>query len=96
MVTIHSGSNFNKYDFEGNSTDPKPTEGVKTNQKFLELDTLDIYYFDDFVHNFGNISQMLEFSTSGKFKEAVLRILKYKKCNVMIMSSDKCFFSVFW
>ena len=29
----------------------------------------DIYYFDDFVHNFGNISQMLEFSTSGKFKE---------------------------
>lgn len=47
MVTIHSGSNFNKYDFEGNSTDPKPTEGVKTNQKFLELDTLDIYYFDD-------------------------------------------------
>ena len=29
----------------------------------------DIYYFDDFVHNFGNVSQMLEFSTSGKFKE---------------------------
>lgn len=29
----------------------------------------DIYYFDDFVHNFGNISQMLEFTTSGKFKE---------------------------
>lgn len=29
----------------------------------------DIYYFDDFVHNFGSISQMLEFSTSGKFKE---------------------------
>ena len=29
----------------------------------------DIYYFDDFVHNFGNISQMLEFATSGKFKE---------------------------
>ena len=29
----------------------------------------DIYYFDDFVHNFGAISQMLEFSTSGKFKE---------------------------
>ena len=29
----------------------------------------DIYYFDDFVHNFGAISQMLEFTTSGKFKE---------------------------
>lgn len=28
-----------------------------------------IYYFDDFVHNFGNIQQMLEFTTSGKFKE---------------------------
>ena len=28
-----------------------------------------IYYFDDFVRNFGNIQQMLEFSTSGKYKE---------------------------
>ena len=28
-----------------------------------------IYYFDDFVCNFGNIQQMLEFTTSGKFKE---------------------------
>ena len=28
-----------------------------------------IYYFDDFVRNFGNIQQMLEFGTSGKFKE---------------------------
>lgn len=28
-----------------------------------------IYYFDDFVRNFGNIQQMLEFITSGKFKE---------------------------
>lgn len=28
-----------------------------------------IYYFDDFVRNFGNIHQMLEFTTSGKFKE---------------------------
>lgn len=30
---------------------------------------LHIYYFDDFVSNFGNISQSLEFTTSGKFKE---------------------------
>lgn len=28
-----------------------------------------IYYFDDFVRNFGNIQQLLEFTTSGKFKE---------------------------
>lgn len=28
-----------------------------------------IYYFDDFVRNFGNIQQMLEFSTNGKYKE---------------------------
>lgn len=28
-----------------------------------------IYYFDDFVRNFGNIAQMVEFSTNGKFKE---------------------------
>lgn len=28
-----------------------------------------IYYFDDFVRNFGNIQQMPEFGTSGKFKE---------------------------
>jgi hypothetical protein len=29
----------------------------------------DIYYFDDFVRNFGNLTQMLEFTTSGKYKE---------------------------
>ena len=28
-----------------------------------------IYYFDDFVRNFGNIQQKPEFGTSGKFKE---------------------------
>ena len=28
-----------------------------------------IYYFDDFVRNFGNIQQMLEFATNGKYKE---------------------------
>lgn len=28
-----------------------------------------IYYFEDFVRNFGNIQQMLEFSTNGKYKE---------------------------
>ena len=29
----------------------------------------DIYYFDDFVRNFGNLTQMLEFGTNGKFRE---------------------------
>ena len=28
-----------------------------------------IYYFDDFVRNFGSITQMLEFTASGSFKE---------------------------
>lgn len=28
-----------------------------------------IYYFDDFVRNFGSLQQMPEFTTSGKFKE---------------------------
>ena len=28
-----------------------------------------IYYFDDFVRNFGNLQQMFEFTTSGKYKE---------------------------
>jgi len=36
----------------------------------------DIYYFDDFVHNFGSISQMLEFKTNGKFNE-VTRFAAY-------------------
>ena len=28
-----------------------------------------IYYFDDFVRNFGNLQQMFEFATNGKYKE---------------------------
>ena len=28
----------------------------------------EIYYFDDFVHNFGKINEQLEFATNGKFK----------------------------
>lgn len=34
-----------------------------------EMKAYGIYYFDDFVRNFGNIQQMLEFTTSGKYKE---------------------------
>ena len=29
----------------------------------------EIWYFDDFVHNFGKVAQSLEFATNGKFKE---------------------------
>ncbi|MDE7377537.1 MAG: hypothetical protein K2N13_01065 [Paraprevotella sp.] len=29
----------------------------------------DIFYFDDFVRNFGNLQQMLEFKTNGKYQE---------------------------
>ena len=33
------------------------------------MEANDIYYFDDFVRNFGSISQSLEFTTGGKFRE---------------------------
>ena len=33
-----------------------------------DMRRLGIYYFDDFVNNFGKIRTMLEFTTSGKFK----------------------------
>ena len=33
------------------------------------LEENDIWYFDDFVHNFGKVAQSLEFATNGKFKE---------------------------
>ncbi len=36
----------------------------------------DIYYFDDFVHNFGKIEQHTEFQTNGKYRE-VTRFLGY-------------------
>ena len=33
------------------------------------MKSYDIYYFDDFVRNFGNLTQMLEFKTNAKFQE---------------------------
>ena len=33
------------------------------------MEANEIYYFDDFVRNFGSIAQSLEFTTSGKFRE---------------------------
>ena len=51
MVTVNSrkkimGSEDFDYEFKGLSTDDKPTEHVAVNSLFLEVDTLDIYYFD--------------------------------------------------
>lgn len=40
------------------------------------LEENDIYYFDDFVHNFGKIAEQLEFGTNGKFKPN-LRFAQY-------------------
>lgn len=34
-----------------------------------EMEAYNIYYFDDFVRNFGSIQQMLEYGTSGTYKE---------------------------
>lgn len=33
------------------------------------MKSYDIYYFNDFVRNFGNLTQMLEFKTNAKFQE---------------------------
>lgn len=46
---------------------------IWTFMKFLMpkevMEAYKMYFFDDFVRNFGNIAQSLEFTTSGKFKE---------------------------
>ncbi|MDE6246633.1 MAG: hypothetical protein K2M41_02170 [Muribaculaceae bacterium] len=34
-----------------------------------QMKAYDIFYFDDFVRNFGNLAQMVEFKTNGKFAE---------------------------
>ena len=34
-----------------------------------EMESYNIWYFDDFVRNFGSIQQMLEYGTSGTYKE---------------------------
>ena len=55
-ITIHSISNVDgdgakHYEFQGKSTDPKPTEwggsAFEVNSLFMEEDTGDFYYFDD-------------------------------------------------
>ena len=34
-------------EFSGKSTDSKPTEGIMTGSSFLEVDTTDVYFFDE-------------------------------------------------
>ena len=46
MVTNKLVHSTNYCEFEGLSTDNKPTEGVAVNSKFYELDTGDTYYFN--------------------------------------------------
>ena len=48
MVTIVNENRFNgfaDYEFKGLSSDTKPTDSVGVNSLFLELDTLDLYYY---------------------------------------------------
>lgn len=38
---------FNYREFAGLSTDAKPTEGLATGSVFLEVDTTDVYFYDE-------------------------------------------------
>lgn len=46
MITDNLCHSGNYHEFEGESTDTKPTDGIGVNSKFTELDTGDKYYFD--------------------------------------------------
>ena len=46
MVSLINCRQGGDNDYKGLSTDQKPTEGVLSGSMFLELDTLDLYYFD--------------------------------------------------
>ncbi|MCQ2310196.1 MAG: hypothetical protein MJZ64_00375 [Paludibacteraceae bacterium] len=48
-----------------------------------------IYYFDDFVHNFGKIIQRPEFKTDGKFKE-VTRFAEYNNVPELVRLWTSC------
>lgn len=45
MITNKLAHSTNYFEFEGLSTDTKPTEDIGVNSKFHELDTGDTYYF---------------------------------------------------
>lgn len=45
MITNKLAHSTNYIEFEGLSTDTKPTEDIGVNSKFHELDTGDTYYF---------------------------------------------------
>lgn len=46
MITYNDNRGTGDVELKGLSTDTKPTEGIAVNSLFVELDTLDIYYFD--------------------------------------------------
>ena len=46
MVTDKLAHDTQYREFEGLSTDDKPTEDISVNSKFYELDTNDVYYFN--------------------------------------------------
>ena len=46
MITYNDNRGTGEVELKGLSTDTKPTEGIAVNSLFVELDTLDIYYFD--------------------------------------------------
>lgn len=57
-----------------------PKDVLKANQ---------IYYFDDFVHNFGKITQRPEFKTNGSFKE-VTRFAEYNNVPELVRMWTRC------
>ena len=46
MVSLINCRQGGDNDYKGMSTDDKPTEGVLAGSMFLELDTIDLYYYD--------------------------------------------------
>lgn len=45
---IKADTGYVKYmEISGLSTDAKPTEGVATGSSFLEVDTADVYFYDE-------------------------------------------------
>ena len=45
LQNIEPGHNYKE--FSGKSTDVKPTDGLATGSTFFEIDTLDVYFWDE-------------------------------------------------
>ena len=52
-ITLHGDQIYGKIDFTGLSTEPKPTDNVKTEAKFYELDT-----YKTWIYNAMNINPL--------------------------------------